>query len=81
MKPSSILVLNEYRIAVAIDVREGRVAVHGWTETEALTPTEVGLRLREAGVQWFIYTDILRDGMLVAPNMDAICHRSVCRDG
>ncbi len=60
------------RIAVAIDVREGRVAVHGWTETEALTPTEVGLRLREAGVQWFIYTDILRDGMLVAPNMDAI---------
>ncbi len=60
------------RIAVAIDVREGRVAVCGWTETEALTPIEVGLRLREAGVQWFIYTDILRDGMLVAPNMDAV---------
>lgn len=60
------------RVAVAIDVRDGKVAVQGWTETAALSPLEVGKRLREAGVVWFIYTDILRDGMLTAPNLDTV---------
>lgn len=60
------------RIAVAIDVRGGFVAVQGWTETEALTPLKVGKRLCEAGVRWFVYTDILRDGMLTAPNVEAV---------
>ncbi len=60
------------RIAVAVDVHKGKVALQGWTETELLSPLELGVRLREIGVQWFVYTDILRDGMLTAPNVDAI---------
>jgi phosphoribosylformimino-5-aminoimidazole carboxamide ribotide isomerase len=60
------------RIAVAIDVREGKVAVEGWTTTAGLSPLEVGKRLRECGICWFVYTDIARDGMLTAPNFDAI---------
>jgi phosphoribosylformimino-5-aminoimidazole carboxamide ribotide isomerase len=60
------------RIAVAIDVRQGKVAVEGWTTTAGLSPLEVGKRLRECGICWFVYTDIARDGMLTAPNFDAI---------
>lgn len=60
------------RIAVAIDVREGKVAVQGWTETEEVSPLEIGKRLREAGICWFVYTDILKDGMLTAPNTEAV---------
>ncbi len=60
------------RIAVALDVKEGKVAVQGWTETEALSSIEAGLQLRQAGVEWFVYTDVLRDGMLTAPNVEAI---------
>ncbi|MFN3420800.1 MAG: 1-(5-phosphoribosyl)-5-[(5-phosphoribosylamino)methylideneamino]imidazole-4-carboxamide isomerase [Armatimonadota bacterium] len=64
------------RIAVAVDVREGKVAVRGWTETEALSPADVGERMRDAGVQWFVYTDILRDGMMTSPNFEAIAQFS-----
>jgi len=60
------------KIAVAVDVREGKVAVKGWTETEAFSPEEVGRKLREAGVRWFVYTDTLRDGTMTSPNFDAI---------
>ncbi len=60
------------RFAVAVDVREGKVAVQGWTETEALSPLEIGKRLRDAGVCRFVYTDTVRDGTLTAPNTEAV---------
>jgi phosphoribosylformimino-5-aminoimidazole carboxamide ribotide isomerase len=60
------------KIAVAIDVREGKVAVKGWTETKDVSPAEIGKQLRDAGVRWFVYTDILRDGMLTSPNFEAV---------
>ncbi|MCX7642651.1 MAG: 1-(5-phosphoribosyl)-5-[(5-phosphoribosylamino)methylideneamino]imidazole-4-carboxamide isomerase [Armatimonadetes bacterium] len=60
------------RISVAIDVREGKVAIRGWSETENMSPTDVGKKMRDAGVLWFIYTDILRDGMMTSPNFDAV---------
>lgn len=60
------------KIAIAIDVREGKVAIKGWTETEEITPLDIGKRLCDAGVRWFIYTDILRDGMLTSPNFESV---------
>ncbi|MCX7968516.1 MAG: HisA/HisF-related TIM barrel protein, partial [Armatimonadetes bacterium] len=48
------------RIAVSVDVREGKVSVRGWTETQDLSPADVGKRMLDAGVRWFVYTDILR---------------------
>ncbi|HXK32453.1 MAG TPA: 1-(5-phosphoribosyl)-5-[(5-phosphoribosylamino)methylideneamino]imidazole-4-carboxamide isomerase [Dehalococcoidia bacterium] len=52
------------RVAVAVDARDGAVAVQGWQETSELTAEALmrGLALR--GVRHFIYTDIGRDGML-----------------
>ncbi|MCX7643640.1 MAG: HisA/HisF-related TIM barrel protein, partial [Armatimonadetes bacterium] len=62
------------RIAVSVDVREGKVSVRGWTETQDLSPADVGKRMLDAGVRWFVYTDILRDGMMTAPNFEAIAN-------
>jgi phosphoribosylformimino-5-aminoimidazole carboxamide ribotide isomerase len=68
----AVKAFGQDKIAVAIDVKEGKVAVKGWTETKEISPTEIGKQLRDAGVCWFVYTDILRDGMLTSPNFESI---------
>ncbi len=60
------------RVAVAVDVREGKVTICGWTETETMSPESLGKRMRDTGVLWFVYTDTLRDGMMTSPNFEAI---------
>jgi phosphoribosylformimino-5-aminoimidazole carboxamide ribotide isomerase len=57
------------RIAVGIDAKDGRVAVHGWAETSTLTAEELGRRFEDAGVAAIIYTDIARDGILKGLNI------------
>lgn len=52
------------RIAVAIDVRAGRVAVEGWVETADIDAVELGRRFEDCGVAAIIHTDIARDGAL-----------------
>jgi phosphoribosylformimino-5-aminoimidazole carboxamide ribotide isomerase len=58
------------RVAVAIDVREGRVAVAGWTEETDAAPEDVIGRMESAGVERFVYTNVARDGMLGGPDLD-----------
>ncbi len=57
------------RLAVAVDAREGRVAVRGWTETFALTAAELAARTVACGISTLIYTDVARDGMLQGPDV------------
>jgi phosphoribosylformimino-5-aminoimidazole carboxamide ribotide isomerase len=52
------------RIAVAVDARDGRVAVRGWRHTSDVPVARFIDELAAAGVRHFIYTDIARDGML-----------------
>jgi phosphoribosylformimino-5-aminoimidazole carboxamide ribotide isomerase len=59
------------RVAVALDARDGRVAVKGWAETSELTALEVARRFEDAGVAALIYTDIARDGLLTGLNLEA----------
>ncbi len=67
------------RLVVAVDVREGRVAVGGWTETTRVT-LEVALdRCRAAGVRRLLCTAIDRDGTLAGPDV-ALLER-VCGSG
>ena len=61
--------LHPGRIAVGIDAKDGRVAVHGWAETSTLTAEELGRRFEDAGVAAIIYTDISRDGILKGLNI------------
>ncbi len=51
-------------IAVAIDARDGRVAVEGWNETTETGVVELARRFEDCGVAAIIYTDIARDGAL-----------------
>ncbi len=59
------------RIAVGIDVRDGKVAVQGWTEDSALTAIELASRMEQLGVARIIYTDISRDGTQEGVNVAA----------
>lgn len=58
------------QIAVAVDMRDGMVAVHGWVETSDLSAVALACRFEDAGVAALIVTDIGRDGALVGVNVD-----------
>jgi phosphoribosylformimino-5-aminoimidazole carboxamide ribotide isomerase len=67
------------RLVVAVDVRDGRVAVGGWTETTTVTVEEAIKRCRHAGVGRLLCTAIDRDGTLEGPDLgllDQVCARS-----
>ncbi|MCP5370432.1 MAG: 1-(5-phosphoribosyl)-5-[(5-phosphoribosylamino)methylideneamino]imidazole-4-carboxamide isomerase [Hyphomicrobiales bacterium] len=59
------------RIAVGIDAREGRVAVEGWAEVSDMTAQELAQQFEDCGVAAIIYTDIMRDGAMEGPNLEA----------
>ena len=60
------------QIAVAVDVKDGKVAVHGWVEASDMEPIELARRFEDSGVAALIVTDIGRDGALTGLNVDAI---------
>ena len=59
------------QVVVALDARDGMVAIRGWTETAAVTATELAGRMAQLGVVRLLYTDISRDGTLEEPNYAA----------
>lgn len=56
------------RIAVGIDAKNGYVATEGWLETSNLYFLDLALEMCRAGVKYFIFTDIDKDGTLSRPN-------------
>ena len=60
------------RVVVAVDARDGRVAVEGWTESTSVDAAELMREMMKLGVQRFLYTDISRDGTLSEPNFEAM---------
>ncbi|MGC1497344.1 MAG: 1-(5-phosphoribosyl)-5-[(5-phosphoribosylamino)methylideneamino]imidazole-4-carboxamide isomerase [Sulfitobacter sp.] len=59
------------QVAVGIDARNGRVATKGWaTETDVMV-TDLAKSFEDAGVAAIIYTDIMRDGAMGGPNIEA----------
>jgi phosphoribosylformimino-5-aminoimidazole carboxamide ribotide isomerase len=59
------------RIAVALDARDGKIAVQGWADTSELAVLDVAKRFEDAGVAALVHTDIARDGLLKGLNLDA----------
>ena len=51
------------RIIVAIDAREGMVAVAGWTEVSKLSAVELAVQAEAWGAAALLFTDVARDGM------------------
>ena len=55
-------------VAVGVDIRDGLVAINGWTENSALHYEEFMDKLVKLGVSTVIETDISRDGAMKGTN-------------
>jgi phosphoribosylformimino-5-aminoimidazole carboxamide ribotide isomerase len=55
-----------------VDVRGGKVATAGWTQTIDFSAAEVVGRLAEQGARELVYTNVDRDGMLEGPDLDEV---------
>jgi phosphoribosylformimino-5-aminoimidazole carboxamide ribotide isomerase len=60
------------RVLVSVDVRQGKVATHGWTETIDGGVEEVIGQLGHRGAGRLVYTNVDRDGMLGGPDLDEV---------
>lgn len=58
------------KIAVGVDLKDGKVAVKGWLETSEKDGIEFLKDLEEIGVESVIVTDISRDGAMKGTNVD-----------
>lgn len=59
-------------LVVAIDVRDGVVAVDGWTRTSETTAAELARDCASAGVARLLVTSTARDGSLEGPDLDLL---------
>lgn len=60
------------KIALAIDARQGIVALAGWQEGTDVQATDLARRFAHLPLAALIYTDIGRDGMLAGPNITGL---------
>ncbi len=59
------------KVAVGIDARNGKVATKGWAEETDVDVIDLAKSFEDDGVCAIIYTDILRDGAMKGPNVEA----------
>jgi phosphoribosylformimino-5-aminoimidazole carboxamide ribotide isomerase len=59
------------RVIVAVDARDGKVAVEGWAEATTVDAFDLAAQSVQAGAAAILYTDISRDGTGVGPNVEA----------
>jgi phosphoribosylformimino-5-aminoimidazole carboxamide ribotide isomerase len=64
------------KIIVAVDARDGIVAVDGWTQASNVTAIELGSRAASWGAAALLYTDVSRDGLHVGPNVEVTAQLS-----
>ncbi|MCM1149803.1 MAG: 1-(5-phosphoribosyl)-5-[(5-phosphoribosylamino)methylideneamino]imidazole-4-carboxamide isomerase [Butyricicoccus sp.] len=67
---ASLLKKYGERIAVGVDVRDGRVAVKGWRELSTETLDGFCAKLQDMGVKTIICTDISKDGAMQGTNRE-----------
>ena len=56
------------KIAVGVDIKDGFVAIKGWTEKSNLDGIEFCLKMQDEGVKTIICTDISKDGAMKGTN-------------
>ena len=60
------------KVAVALDARNGKVAVAGFKEITRVDAVELAERVKGWGVTRIQYTDVMREGTLMGPNLAGI---------
>ncbi len=56
------------KIAVGADVKDGYIAIKGWTEKSAYTLSDFCKKMQDIGVSYMICTDISKDGAMCGTN-------------
>jgi phosphoribosylformimino-5-aminoimidazole carboxamide ribotide isomerase len=59
-------------LAVAVDVRDGFVAVEGWTRAASVSARELAVTCAAAGAQRLLVTSTRRDGTLAGPDLELL---------
>lgn len=62
---------KEMAITVAVDARDGMVAVRGWADVSTISVQDLAGRFTDAGVAALLFTDVGRDGLLKGVNIKA----------
>jgi len=57
------------RVVVAVDARDGEVAVDGWTRVAGVSPAALARRCAETGIRRLLVTSTRRDGTLTGPDL------------
>jgi phosphoribosylformimino-5-aminoimidazole carboxamide ribotide isomerase len=61
------------KVIISIDAKSGHILTKGWKESfEGIEVLEFARQLKSLGFSELIYTDILKDGTLKGPNIEAI---------
>jgi phosphoribosylformimino-5-aminoimidazole carboxamide ribotide isomerase len=68
-------------IAVALDARNGKLAASGWVEQTEVDALDMARDMNAAGIRYFIFTDIHRDGTFEGPNLAALREMVLELDG
>jgi len=68
------------RIIVAVDARDGVVAVEGWTVSGGVTARELTALAASWGAAAVLYTDVARDGLTGGPNVEATAALALAAD-
>lgn len=58
------------KIAIGVDIKDGFVAVKGWTEKSSLEAFDFCGQMEKIGIKTLICTDISKDGAMQGPNAD-----------
>ena len=64
------LALYGDKIAVGVDIKDGYVAIRGWTEKSELTTEDFFAKMQRLGVKTIICTDISKDGAMQGTNRE-----------
>ena len=58
-------------VILAVDAKDGLVAIDGWTRASTMTALDVATRFEGSAIDSLLYTDVSRDGTRVGPAVDA----------
>lgn len=67
-------------VVVAVDARDGFVAVEGWTQQTRAPAVDVVRALAGAPLAGILYTDVARDGTRTGANVEATAALAACTD-
>jgi phosphoribosylformimino-5-aminoimidazole carboxamide ribotide isomerase len=59
------------RVVVAVDARDGYVAIDGWTQATRVRAVDLVRTMADVPLAGVLYTDVTRDGTGVGPNLEA----------